>query len=527
MLVTTGRKLARDEGGAIAPLYALALFGLIGMAGVGFDYARVMALDTELQNAADQAALAAATQLDGRSDSIIRAKQAVDDYFAKAGGSYVNITRLSTIDDDNDGNTRPIAKVSYAFWEDYTNDAPDKPVAESAADSSKAEVVQVTIANRSLQYALTPVVGAIVGTAGASAMATIESAFCKVPPLMMCVPNSGFGANDATGKSPDRGTGVMLHMLPNNKVAGSTDTTDAEDEVLAPGLFGFLDFPYPKPAGAKTNESLGWEVTGSSCTGETVDSEPGVRSPEAGALSTRFDIDSNCLTNGSYCPAQNTTKNRVYRYTTNKTLSNCTTDMIGQNVVAGDAKGKSDGWVRKEDDANLTSVPSRGYSRDSSHTNNIGNKNWDLAAYFATNYGSTVGTVTGNALGTDATRYDVYKWELQNPTKLVPRMVKSVTDGKSNTYYCAFPTPIGKNVGTTLPSSGKDRRVLSIAAVDCTGLHGRSPVDILRYIDVFLVEPPLTGTDDKEFYIEVIGESTLPGGNTFQALAKRKAVLLR
>ena len=64
MRVRRPSRFWRDEGAAIAPLYALALFGLIGMAGVGWDYGRLMAMDSELQNAADQAALAAATQLD-------------------------------------------------------------------------------------------------------------------------------------------------------------------------------------------------------------------------------------------------------------------------------------------------------------------------------------------------------------------------------------------------------------------------------------------------------------------------------
>ena len=35
-----------DEGGAVAPLYAIALFGLVGMTGVAFDYGRLMAMDS-------------------------------------------------------------------------------------------------------------------------------------------------------------------------------------------------------------------------------------------------------------------------------------------------------------------------------------------------------------------------------------------------------------------------------------------------------------------------------------------------
>ena len=58
------QRLIRAERAAIAPTVALSLFGLIAAGGLAFDYARLAAMDTELQNAADQAALAAATQLD-------------------------------------------------------------------------------------------------------------------------------------------------------------------------------------------------------------------------------------------------------------------------------------------------------------------------------------------------------------------------------------------------------------------------------------------------------------------------------
>lgn len=526
------RKFGVNEDGAIAPLYALSLFGLVAMAGVGFDYARVMALDSELQNAADQAALAAASQLDGKEDSIVRAIQATNATFASSSSDFVNVTRLSNIDDDADGETRPITQISYTFWEDYVDDAPVRVVSEQSTPSTaatKAKIVQVAIGNRQVRYALTPIVGAIAGTAGATAMATLNSAFCKVPPLMFCAPNANFGAKDASGVSPDRGTGMMFHMLPNNK--SGPDSTDAEDVSLVPGLFGFLDFPYPSPIGGNPNTSLGWEVANPSCTGETVNSEPGVRAPEAGALATRFDVGSDCRNDGTFCPAENTTKNRVYRISSNVAPGSftCPANPISGNKSAAEANGNGDGWVDMSN-ADLAGVASPGYPRDTSMTGNIGNKVWDIAGYFQANYGpsATVGSVTSNALDSTATRYDVYKWQRDNPSSLQPRLVKSV--GTSNPYkhYCAYPKPIGKYADTALPTTAKDRRILTMAVVDCTGLNGRAPVDIERYVDVFLVEPPLTSAADKAFYVELIGEATPPGSNnSFQGYSKRKAVLIR
>ena len=65
-----------DRSAAVAPTVALSLFALIGAGGLAFDYSRMASLDTELQNAADQSALAGATQLDGEERAVERATAA-------------------------------------------------------------------------------------------------------------------------------------------------------------------------------------------------------------------------------------------------------------------------------------------------------------------------------------------------------------------------------------------------------------------------------------------------------------------
>src|SRR6187551_632300 len=70
------RALWRNVDGAVAPTVALSLTALLAAGGIAFDYAHLASMDTELQNAADQAALAAATQLDGSNGSRARATAA-------------------------------------------------------------------------------------------------------------------------------------------------------------------------------------------------------------------------------------------------------------------------------------------------------------------------------------------------------------------------------------------------------------------------------------------------------------------
>src|SRR3546814_17924052 len=90
-----GTGLLRSEAGAVAPTVALSLFGLIAAGGLAFDYARLASLDTELQPAADHAALAAASPLDGETGACARAAQA-------ARAMVVNATPFA-----NDGQAIP------------------------------------------------------------------------------------------------------------------------------------------------------------------------------------------------------------------------------------------------------------------------------------------------------------------------------------------------------------------------------------------------------------------------------------
>ena len=68
-----GKAFWHDQNGAVAALYVMALPALVVAAGVGFDYSRLAGMDSELQNAADQAALAGVTQLDGKDGACSRA----------------------------------------------------------------------------------------------------------------------------------------------------------------------------------------------------------------------------------------------------------------------------------------------------------------------------------------------------------------------------------------------------------------------------------------------------------------------
>src|SRR5687767_12232606 len=68
--------MRRRQEGAVAVMVALSLGVLLGLAGIVIDVGRLFVLRSELQNAADACALAAAFELDGNANALTRAENA-------------------------------------------------------------------------------------------------------------------------------------------------------------------------------------------------------------------------------------------------------------------------------------------------------------------------------------------------------------------------------------------------------------------------------------------------------------------
>ncbi len=115
----------------------MAILPLIVMAGVAFDYSRLVSMDSELQNAADQAALAAATQLDRTDGACARASQA-------AVGLLRNLTMLSN---DGAGNQVTITPEEDCDAEGRIRFYQDKEKTQ-AADSMKMRTSSRSMSTR-------------------------------------------------------------------------------------------------------------------------------------------------------------------------------------------------------------------------------------------------------------------------------------------------------------------------------------------------------------------------------------------
>ena len=225
--------LWRDEGAAVAPTIALVLAALIAVGGIAFDYARMAGMETELQNAADQAALAAAGQLDGVDGARARATQAAQQLVE-------NLTLFA-----NDGSGNAVTVPTIVFYSGYDSATGAKgPVAST---DEEANYVLVTVGARTANYALTPVVAALSsGPMTASAFAGLASAICNTPPVMMCNPNEPLSNTDPDFPFDGNAMrGIWLHHL-----SGRRNLLTLDERSQGPGpRSGGLLLRYDRSAG--------------------------------------------------------------------------------------------------------------------------------------------------------------------------------------------------------------------------------------------------------------------------------------
>jgi Flp pilus assembly protein TadG len=307
---SSAKRLWSDQSGAIAAVYALALPALIAVGGIAFDYARLAAMDTELQNAADQAALAAVTQLDGQEGAVSRATNA-------ASALVSNNTVFS-----NDGGGPGVSIATVTFYADLEGETVVDP--DDADADTDARFVEVTVGAREAVYALTPVVSAFrSGDMDATAMAGSSTSICNVPPLYM--------AFDPDSEDLDRltpGTGVLL--------LGAESASQ----------FGYLA---NGKGGDGLKDAMSWDQQVGDCQASGgVENQTGVVSAVKRGFNTRFDSGpggGGCPNGGTCSTAADTTVfNRDSCHASGNSpitpVAPCTT-VIGDGVYAGQVSSQT------------------------------------------------------------------------------------------------------------------------------------------------------------------------------------------
>ncbi len=469
--------------GGVAVLLALLLPVLIGGLALAIDLSRAWNLDTQLQNAADAAALAGATQLDRNVDARARAIQAA------TGALVPNRQTLATdglgLAVSIDTNIVPDDNLDIKFYETI-----DNPVtltrAVLATTDATAQFIEVHVQSREVGFFFAAIVGAVSSAhPDAFAVAGLTEALCNVPPMMICNPFQ----DGSTTHDPD----VDFAAAPWNDMVGRAVVLDVggSSGSWTPGNFGLLSVK--EPGASALREAFAAVNPDAVCFGTEVETKTGQVTSIRAGLNVRFDIFSGTFSNGeeldaNYVPARNTVKGLI------KTGSKCTVSnggwekgldpYTGPTVVStpiGPApKPQVMGLPRdKCQYAGSCTAPT-----PTGTVNNprFGDGDWDVETYITVNHpafltasGSMPNaveaimaafppllpvtdqrTVDGYAGGTSLpTRYDVHRWESSLPANL-----SDPENLELQPQQCNVETP-----DPNPPSP--NRRMLPVAVVNC------------------------------------------------------------
>lgn len=438
-------RLLRDERGATAIQVALGMGVMFGAGGLAIDLGRAMHLETEMQQAADAAALAGAAELDGGDNARARA--------TTAATGALGSSNIQTFATDAGGSRVAVGQVTFLSQLD-----PDMP----ANNDSEARFIQVQVTPREAVPVLIPVLTGDDAPLhiGANATAGFTRVACNIPPLMVCNPFEPAGATSETPFDSFPGQQILIKSH-----------SGGNGGQWAPGTFGLLD----TPDGNQSTQQLSiWLAKGASpgCYGTRLGIRPGQADAVRTALNTRFDMYENPFFGGG-----NDKNNPDYRPAVNVTRG---VDNRGNNACKP---------------ANPSpSAPAMALPRDAcikAGTCRFGAGDWDRTTYWNVNHG-------GGVPAGVTTRYEAYRWEIDHNQIPDPTQTTGTTveQGDTRIKHCyGGPTP---------PNDSPDRRVLYFAVVNC-GLHNvhgnADDIGPVAFVKSFLTEPVSTASD---IYLETI-----------------------
>ncbi|MFT4706188.1 MAG: hypothetical protein ACJAY6_001625 [Yoonia sp.] len=478
-----GSRLAcfiRDEAGSILVLWVMSLVAILGITALVFDMGRIQIAQGDLQRFADSVALAAAAELDGKTDSIIRA--------TNAASSLVSTPQSY----GGDGTLSGAGDYTLSFLDNLPADDTADPATFVTTDAFDAVFVRVSTTPATLDpfflratRALSGATGPAQATVAAQAIAGFTMEACDVTPLMFCKP-PGWSAT----QSSSIGDGILLRSGGNGAAWG-------------PGDFGFLDVTASAIgstcfglSGAKLVGCLiGAEGNITGCFAQRgVTIEPGQKVGLMNAVfNTRFD---------QFRSVMSSFKNN----------SNYT---VAPNIISGLVPTGSCGWNNVSASTDSIGLPHDNCFGSGGCTR-YGDGNWDYDTYIDINYGDANGTLDA---GEDAhlvslipaayagTRYGVYVAEIEYAkTAGLPSGAILDARDESGIAQCS------SNV-----SSDPKRRVVIAAAIDCVAnpINGAATnVPVAEFVELFMTNPVGTGAGSPpsfDLWVEVIGSAGVEG----------------
>lgn len=499
------RGLWTDTDGIILPYVTVLLIVIIGMSALAVDGARYVSLQTQLQNGADQLALAAAAELNGKTDSIRRANAAL---FTTLD-SFKQSTLFGTTPNEN-------VTIASRYYLSALPGGPDGDkiypipsslhVTEDETGSLLAHFVEVTVTPVTAPT-IFPVsfFGGSTFPANATAVAGFNKNVCEFTPMYVCNPY------ETPGMTYDQATEALI----------ANDTADPNDlahrqmitmrrtpgDFNAPGNYGFLRIPGGGGMGA-VRDAIAKIKPGTCLNASAADSQTGLGGGDmADALNVRFDIyqhsQGNNKNEAAYAPAPNVRKGYTY--------------------ITGGPPGQS-GPCNASPAAPL-STDAKKLAEDLGGTPPVGNGLWDFNTYWSVEHPTApVPNGWSNTPPNLPSRYSVYLYEIAQNTA-----PGGLTDRSGN----PAPTPpvtgeIGSpecSIGT--PPAPANRRIMQAAILNCQALNAlgifdgghETNIPIAAFGKFFTLHPadPSTGNFNAEFTgLARVSDEPFPVPNTVQ-----------
>lgn len=486
------REFWNDQRGLALILVSVMLPAIIGFSLLAIDMSRANNMHNDLQEGADSFSIAAAAELDGKSDSITRADRALTTLVANQYNTLIS--------------GPPQTLAAAGITRRYLRSLPatdNLPI--TAADVITNEVADAHQA-RFVEVRATPVGFAAIFPAsfitgntaddgfriGAVSVAGFTSGVCDFTPVFICNPYesdpSGTTLEQAVSNPALHRRLIELRKVGNGAAAG-------------PGNFGFLEPPEGVGNGAQALAQTIATSTPIGCySAQGVDTKTGQNAgPVQDAFNVRFGIAANGHFNSpEYGPAVNVRKGAS---------------------SGGNGNGNGGGNCPQYNQLTF-GTPNMGLPRDATAPymgGRMGDGNWNLSGYWSTNFGSATYPASWDT--TKPTRYEVYKYE--------------IAAGLVGTASA------GGEVGTPPnscqpPVTSVDRRLLYGAILNCNALEQTNDLSghstglpVEAFGSFFLTEPVGSPSDDASVMVELVDITGRGGQGTLDNFLRDEPQLYR
>lgn len=508
-MLGTIRRFWRDQRGIALILVSVMLPVIVGLSLLAIDMSRMNNLHNDLQKGTDALALAAAAELNGRSDAWTRAENALTNLvanntmFSDAGFTSLTTGTGTATVNPTYAACRSKGQVSWCFLASLpANDSDPITSANYAASASATRFIQVAAQPEKFS-AMFPVSVSSSGAAAdtsyklsAVSVAGFNSGVCNYTPVFICNPYEMVnGTNSAGGATLEQAvTDPAVHRrLIELRTVGN-------GAAYGPGNFGFLQPPAGVGNGAQgLADSIATSKPLGCYSAQGVNTKTGQNNgPVQEAFNVRFGIkaNGNHFNTADYGPAANVRKGA----STSKGNGN---QCPSYNSLTFNATGN----MGLPNDATTPYMGGR-----------MGDGNWNLSGYWSTNFGSTSYPSSWNT--TKPTRYQVYQYEIAN--NLVGH---ASTGGEVGTPPSACQPPV-----TTV-----DRRLLYGAILDCAALQaagnslsGNSTnLPVEAFASFFLTQPVPGASSGGSVFVELVDITGRSGQGTLDNFLRDEAQLYR